>query len=219
MLGLGDGFALGAGLALGDGVEVGVALGDGLAVGLGDADGWGATATTGAGGSFSAVGVPLVVPSSTTSGSPLVWASRRLPRLPQAHRGRTQIVRASAGGGVLFRLVGGGRWLAVGRRSATGPLTLRRIARYLAILGGLAVLVAALVSYLLADAALLPLRRVAHTASEIARSGEIDRRLGAIGTGEMGELSRAFDAMLDRLAHAIGRPPQAASAVSCSARP
>ncbi len=136
------------------------------------------------------------------------WPAR-LSALPENRlAGRTQIYRANARGGVYFRALGGGRWLAVAMRDPTGAVTLQRIARYLLILGGAAVLVAAWASYVLAGGVMAPLRRVARTASEIARSGEIDRRLGEIGTGEMGELAAAFDAMLDRLAHAIAQQRQ-----------
>ena len=133
-----------------------------------------------------------------------------LPRLPKRHAGRLQIYRGGAQRGVLFRATGGGRWLALARSAKGTAVVLQRIAHYLVLLGAVAVVLAAAIAYLITAEVLSPLRRVVRTASGIARSGDVDRRLGRIGSGEMGELARAFDAMLDRLSHALRQQSQTA---------
>lgn len=136
------------------------------------------------------------------------WAGS-LP-LPPVSRARTEVLRGSQKVQVLFRTLSGGRWLALARRGTAGAVILVRILRYMLVLGSVAVLVAAAISFVIAGEMLSPLRRVVRTASTIAESGEIDRRLGRNGGGEMQELARAFDAMLDRLSHALSQQRQAA---------
>lgn len=103
----------------------------------------------------------------------------------------------------------GGDYLAVARGDPQAVRELGRIRRYLLLLGLAAGAAAALLSWLIAGRMLRPLRRVAQTAADIARHGDVSRRLGQLGEGEMRDLSEAFDAMLDRLAHALEHQRQA----------
>jgi two-component system sensor histidine kinase MtrB len=69
------------------------------------------------------------------------------------------------------------------------------------IAGIITVLAAWLVSRLVADRALEPLRQLATTTAEIASTGDFHRRLpAAVSNDEVGALTASFNAMLDRLA-------------------
>jgi len=66
--------------------------------------------------------------------------------------------------------------------------------------GIITLIVAAIVSWLVSGRALQPLRRLAETTSEIARTGDLSRRLPPTNANdEVGRLTSSFDGMLDRL--------------------
>ena len=88
-----------------------------------------------------------------------------------------------------------------GQSTAIIPENLRGLRAVLFIAGIITVLAAWLVSRLVANRALEPLRQLAGTTAEIASTGDFQRRLPpAESNDEVGALTESFNAMLDRLA-------------------
>jgi signal transduction histidine kinase len=72
---------------------------------------------------------------------------------------------------------------------------------------GAALLLALVIGVLLVRRALEPLERMAHSAGEIERTGDLSRRVsvGAAAEDEVGRLAQAFDRMLERLQGSFNR--------------
>lgn len=88
-----------------------------------------------------------------------------------------------------------------GQSTAVIAENLRGLRAVLFIAGIITVLAAWLVSRLVANRALEPLRQLAETTAEIASTGDFNRRLRPSGSDdEVGALTESFNAMLDRLA-------------------
>ncbi len=93
----------------------------------------------------------------------------------------------------------------VGFLQVAAPLSevqssLRQLSTLMVLGGALGVLAAAFVGAFLAGRALTPINRVTQTASEIARGGNVQRRITQPGPpDEVGRLIETFNVMLDRL--------------------
>jgi two-component system, OmpR family, sensor kinase len=93
----------------------------------------------------------------------------------------------------------------VGFLQIAAPLTevqgsLRQLGTLMALGGAIGVLAAAFVGAFLARKALAPIDRITQTASEIARGGDMQRRITKPGPpDEVGRLTETFNVMLDRL--------------------
>jgi two-component system, OmpR family, sensor kinase len=93
----------------------------------------------------------------------------------------------------------------VGFLQIAAPLTevqssLRQLGTLMVLGGVIGVLAAAVVGAFLARAALAPIDRITQTASEIARGGDVQRRITKPGPpDEVGRLIATFNVMLDRL--------------------
>ena len=85
--------------------------------------------------------------------------------------------------------------------------TQQQLRRTFVVVGGLAALLAALATAGLAGLTTRPLRRLAAVAASVD-AGELDRRAGPLGSGEIRPLAGAFDRMLDRLQAAFARQRQ-----------
>lgn len=85
--------------------------------------------------------------------------------------------------------------------------TQAQLRRTFGVVAGLAALLAALAAAGLAGLATRPLRRLATLAASVD-AGELDRRAGPLGSGEIAMLAGAFDRMLDRLQAAFARQRQ-----------
>lgn len=129
--------------------------------------------------------------------------------LPRQGGRPSQALRLRNGGHALMVRQADGDYIAVARPDPQAVQQLRRVRHDILLVGLAAVAAAGLISWLIAGGMLRPLRRVAQTAADIARHGDVTRRLGRLGEGEMLELSQAFDAMLDRLDHALAQQRQA----------
>ncbi|HEY3340726.1 MAG TPA: HAMP domain-containing sensor histidine kinase, partial [Anaerolineae bacterium] len=70
----------------------------------------------------------------------------------------------------------------------------------LLVLGGVGLLVSAVAGAAMARRALRPMTEITHTALEIYRTEDLDRRVEVVTNDEVGQLSSAFNEMLDRLA-------------------
>ncbi len=91
--------------------------------------------------------------------------------------------------------------VVAGQSTAIIAENLRGLRAVLFIAGIITVLAAWLVSRLVANRALEPLRQLATTTAEIASTGDFHRRLpSAESNDEVGALTESFNAMLDRLA-------------------
>jgi signal transduction histidine kinase len=78
--------------------------------------------------------------------------------------------------------------------------SLRQLGTLMVLGGAIGVLAAAFVGAFLARKALEPIDRITHTASEIARGGDLQRRITKPGPpDEVGRLTETFNLMLDRL--------------------
>ncbi len=76
----------------------------------------------------------------------------------------------------------------------------RELDRELELYGGLALLVAAALTFAFASLLLRPLRRLRRVTASIANDDDLDRRAPQAGPRELRALARSFDAMLTRLA-------------------
>ena len=85
--------------------------------------------------------------------------------------------------------------------------TQEELRRTFGLVGGLAALLAALTTVGLGRLTSRPLRRLAALAASVD-AGELDRRAGPMGSGEIAVLAGAFDRMLDRLQQAFARQRQ-----------
>jgi two-component system OmpR family sensor kinase len=85
--------------------------------------------------------------------------------------------------------------------------TQAQLRRTFGVVAGLAALLAALATAGLSGLATRPLRRLATLAASVD-AGELDRRAGPLGSGEIATLAGAFDRMLDRLQAAFARQRQ-----------
>ena len=91
--------------------------------------------------------------------------------------------------------------VVAGQSTAIIAENLRGLRAVLFIAGIITVLAAWLVSRLVANRALEPLRQLANTTAEIASTGDFNRRLTSYESeDEVGALTESFNAMLDRLA-------------------
>lgn len=83
----------------------------------------------------------------------------------------------------------------------TVEFTTRMLLSVLITGGILAMIVAAVIGFLAARAALLPLEQVTSTALQITRADDLSRRIPLVGspTGEVGQLIQAFNETLERL--------------------
>jgi serine/threonine-protein kinase len=88
--------------------------------------------------------------------------------------------------------VGASVSLASSDRAAAGY---RRIQQVLAVVGGLSILIAGALSYLLSRRAMRPVQRLV-AATEAARQGNYDQKIGIGGSDEVGRLARSFDVLL-----------------------
>ena len=86
--------------------------------------------------------------------------------------------------------------------------TLRRSAILLSLLGAAGVLLAALLGWLVARAALKPLARLTLTVEEVAATRDLSRRVGESGNDELGRLGARFDDMLGALESAVAAQRQ-----------
>lgn len=82
-----------------------------------------------------------------------------------------------------------------------------QLRRTFGVVAGLATLLALLATAGLAGLVTRPLRRLAMLAASVD-AGDLDRRAGHLGSGEIATLARAFDRMLDRLQAAFARQRQ-----------
>jgi signal transduction histidine kinase len=82
--------------------------------------------------------------------------------------------------------------------------TQAQLRRTFLLVGVVAVLLGAAAATALAGVALRPLRRLATVVTSVD-AGELDRRVGPLGSGEVASLARAFDRMLDRLQGAFAQ--------------
>jgi two-component system OmpR family sensor kinase len=85
--------------------------------------------------------------------------------------------------------------------------TREQLRRTFGVVGGLAALLAALTTVGLGRLTSRQLRRLAALAASVD-AGELDRRAGPMGSGEIAVLAGAFDRMLDRLQQAFARQRQ-----------
>lgn len=80
--------------------------------------------------------------------------------------------------------------------------TLRRLRNLLAWAGLIGIALAAALAWQSARTALRPVEEVSAAAAEIGRTADLSRRVHAAGTDELGQLTVAFNGMLDRVEHA-----------------
>jgi signal transduction histidine kinase len=95
--------------------------------------------------------------------------------------------------------LGGLAKLEVTTRLTATEERLDDLARNLALLGGLALLVAAAATWLAADLVLRPLRRLRRLTASIAGDEDLDRRVPVAGPSETRSLAASFNDMLARL--------------------
>ena len=112
--------------------------------------------------------------------------------------------------------VDGGRLLGILQvaRSLTDVETsLRQLRAIILIGGGVIVLFATGLAYLVAHAGLFPLERLAQTAQRIGQTQDLSRRVPQAGANdEVGRLAVTFNAMLDRLQSSYARVAEALAA-------
>lgn len=87
--------------------------------------------------------------------------------------------------------------------------TVETLAFALAVAAGGGILIALLAGQLVARGALRPVRRLRRAAEEVARTGDLSRRIETGGRDELSSLAASFNAMLDRLEAMIAALEQA----------
>jgi class 3 adenylate cyclase len=113
-------------------------------------------------------------------------------RAPVSLGGRSAVALISPLRDAAGQPVGAAISLASSDRAAAGY---RRIQQFLAIVGGISIVVAGALSYLLSKRAMRPVQRLV-AATEAARLGNYDQKLGIGGSDEVGRLARSFDVLL-----------------------
>jgi two-component system sensor histidine kinase MprB len=101
----------------------------------------------------------------------------------------------SRGGAVLITIQG------------LGPThhALARIKRWILLIGGLGIALAAALAAFVATEALRPIRRLTAAAETVAATGNLGERVVVEGTDELGRLATRFNAMLAALEESVGR--------------
>ena len=110
---------------------------------------------------------------------------------------------------VLTVPAGPGRALQLAQSLDPVDETVETLAFALAAAGGCGILVALLAGQLVATGALRPVRRLQRAAEDVARTGDLSRRIETRGRDELASLATSFNGMLDRLEAMISALEQA----------
>lgn len=120
-----------------------------------------------------------------------------------AHGDAGETIRDRRAGGIHVRVMtiplGSAGAVQLGRSLESTDTALRRLRIVLALLVAVGTLVAALVSRLFARRVLAPIAELTAATGHIEATGDLDRRVQAGGSDEVGRLAARFNAMLERL--------------------